>query len=111
MTDLANAFYKVANIRKTCQIYNVGAGKPVSINKLVNLIGGNVTYIPKRPGEPDITWANISKIMKDAKWKPKISFDIGVKKMLKNINDWKDAPLWDVDSINDATKTWFKFMK
>ena len=111
VTDLANAFYKVANIRKTCQIYNVGAGKPVSINKLVNLIGGNVTYIPKRPGEPDITWANISKIMKDAKWKPKISFDIGVKKMLKNINDWKDAPLWDVDSINDATKTWFKFMK
>ena len=111
VTDLANAFYKVANIRKTSQIYNVGAGKPVSINKLVNLIGGNVTYIPKRPGEPDITWANISKIMKDAKWKPKISFDIGVKKMLKNINDWKDAPLWDVDSINDATKTWFKFMK
>ncbi|MDC3113133.1 hypothetical protein OA415_06085 [Pelagibacteraceae bacterium] len=49
--------------------------------------------------------------MKDAKWKPKISFDIGVKRMLKNINDWKDAPLWDVDSINDATKTWFKFMK
>lgn len=111
VTDLANAFYKVANIRQTSQIYNVGAGKPVSINKLVNLIGGNVTYIPKRPGEPDITWANISKIMKDAKWKPKISFDIGVKRMLKNINDWKDAPLWDVDSINDATKTWFKFMK
>ncbi len=111
VTDLANAFYKVANIRQTSQIYNVGAGKPVSINKLVNLIGGNITYIPKRPGEPDITWANITKIMRDAKWKPKISFDIGVKRMLKNINDWQDAPLWDVDSINEATKTWFKFMK
>ncbi len=111
VTDLANAFYKVAKISKTSQIYNVGAGKPVSINKLVKLIGGKVEYLPKRPGEPDVTWANIKKITKDTNWKPKVSFDEGVKKMLENIKDWKDAPLWDVNSINKATKSWFKFMK
>ena len=99
------------SIQKSSQIYNVGAGKPVSINKLVKLIGGDVEYITKRPGEPDVTWANIKKIKKDTNWKPKISFETGVKKMLKNIYDWQDAPLWDVDSINEATKTWFKFMK
>lgn len=111
VTDLSNAFYHVAKAFKSSQIYNVGAGKPVSINKLVKLIGGEVDYIPKRPGEPDITWANIKKITEETKWKPKISFEVGVKKMLNNINDWKDAPLWDIKSIEKATKSWFEFMK
>ena len=111
VTDLANAFYHVAKVFKSSQIYNVGAGKPVSINKLVKLIGGEVDYIPKRPGEPDVTWANIKKITKETKWKPKISFEVGVKKMLNNINDWKDAPLWDIKSIEKATKSWFEFMR
>jgi UDP-glucose 4-epimerase len=31
--------------------------------------------------------------------------------MLKNINFWKDAPLWDKNSISKATKVWFKYLK
>ena len=31
--------------------------------------------------------------------------------MLTNIDDWKDAPVWDPESIDKATKSWFKFLK
>ena len=31
--------------------------------------------------------------------------------MIKNIDNWKDAPLWDEKSIKSATKAWFKYMK
>ncbi len=114
VTDLASAFYEVSNSSKYGEIYNVGAGKPQTINHLVNLISSNsnkVIYLPKRPGEPDITWANINKITSKTSWLPIISFEEGVSKMLNNITDWKDAPLWEEDSIIKATKSWFKYMK
>ena len=88
----------------------MGAGNPQSINKLVKIIGGEVTYLPARPGEPDCTWADIKKICKDLNWSPKVSFEEGVSIMLSKIENWKDAPLWDVHSINEATKTWFQFI-
>ena len=49
--------------------------------------------------------------LKDLNWKPKVSFEDGVKKILDNINYWKDAPLWNKKNIKSATKTWFKYMK
>ena len=43
-------------------------------------------------------------------WKPTINFKKGVTMMVKDINDWQDAPLWNKDSIYIATKDWFKYM-
>jgi len=110
VTDVAEAFYKCAISKYIGEIYNLGAGKPNSINKLIKIIGGDKIHLPKRPGEPNITHANISKIVKHLKWKPKVSFENGVKSMLNYISDWEDAPLWDENSIKIATKTWFKYM-
>jgi UDP-glucose 4-epimerase len=110
VTDVANAFYLLSKSKYTNNIYNVGADKPVKIMKLAKLLSNKFQFIPRRPGEPDCTWANISKIKNHTGWKPKISFIIGVKKMLENIKDWSNAPLWDVKSINKATKTWFKYL-
>jgi len=67
-----------------------------------------VVYIPKRPGEPDCTWAEIAKIQRDLNWAPKVSFEEGVSNILENIDYWKEAPLWDPDSIAKATEGWFK---
>jgi len=114
VTDVANAFYKVSNSSNFGEIYNLGEGNPQTINHLVELISDNKNskvFLPKRPGEPDITWANINKISNRFKWTPKISFNNGVKNMIKNIDNWKDAPLWDEKSIKSATKVWFKYMK
>ena len=107
VTDLARAFYAAAISPKTQEIYNVGAGNPQPVNRLVELLGGPVVHIPKRPGEPDCTWADISKIRRELQWEPKISFPEGVAAMLKNIDYWRNAPVWDPTSIAAATKGWF----
>ena len=108
VTDVAEAFRLAAESSKTGEIWNLGAGDPQSVNKLVELLGGPVVYIPKRPGEPDCTWADISKITSDLGWKQKVSFEEGVAQILANIDYWKGAPLWEPESIAKATATWFK---
>ena len=110
VTDVARAFLAAAETEKTGRIYNLGAGNPQSVNYLVQLLGGDVTYIPKRPGEPDCTHADISRINSELGWKPQLSFEEGVAKIVANIDYWRNAPLWDSDSIAKATKTWFEFM-
>ena len=106
--DLVNGIIKAALSNKVGKIYNIGAGKEVKVNKLTKLIGGKKVYIPKRPGEPDCTWANINKAKKYLKWKPKVNLENGVKKILKNIDYWSEAPLWTEKRIAKATKKWFE---
>jgi UDP-glucose 4-epimerase len=108
VADLAKAFLAAARTPLYNEVFNVGAGNPQSVNRLVELIGGNVVYVPKRPGEPDCTWADISKIRQLLGWKPEVSFEEGVANMLRNIDYWRQAPVWDVASIATATKTWFQ---
>ena len=110
VTDIAKAFLNAAKSTRNGQIYNLGAGNPQSINRLVDLIGGETVYLPKRPGEPECTCADIKKITEELHWKPEIDFPKGVAKMIREIQNWKDAPLWDPASIDQATKTWFQFM-
>ncbi len=111
VTDVAKAFIAAATTERTGQVYNLGAGNPQSVNRLVELLGGEVVYIPKRPGEPDCTFADITKITTELGWKPTVSFEDGVKLMLAEIDCWKDAPLWEPDSIAKATATWFNFLE
>ena len=107
VTDVAAGFFAAADTAKTGEAWNVGAGNPQPVNRLVELLGGEAVHIPKRPGEPDCTWADISKIGRDLGWKPKVSFEDGVGRILANIDYWREAPLWTPETIATATKTWF----
>lgn len=109
-TDVARAFYAAAKSDKVGEIYNLGAGAPQSVNRLIELLQGEVVYVPKRPGEPDCTWADITKITTELDWQPTVNFEEGVAKMVAEIDHWNDAPLWEPDSIAVATKSWFKYM-
>jgi len=109
-SDVAEAFLLAAKTPRTGEIWNLGAGDPQSVNRLVELIGGTVTYIPKRPGEPDVTWADIGKIRKELGWQPRIPFAEGVGRMMAEIDKWRDAPLWDAESIAKATRVWFDYL-
>ena len=110
VTDVANAFLTAAQSSACAEIFNVGSGETVSVNRLVELLGGEVTYIPKRPGEPDCTYADITKIRRDLKWQPKVDIKQGVDNVLANIDYWKSAPVWTPATIATATQDWFKYL-
>lgn len=110
VTDVAAAFVKAAQSDLHGEIMNVGSGDHYSINRLVELLGGEKTHIPKRPGEPDCTFADTRKIRKLLGWEPCVSFEEGVATMLKHIDYWREAPVWTPDSIRTATTDWFKYL-
>jgi UDP-glucose 4-epimerase len=109
-SDVATAFLAAAQSDISGERFNVGAGNPQTINRLVELLGGDVIHVPKRPGEPDCTFADIGKIRKVLGWQPKVDFTEGVSRMLADIEHWRDAPLWDQASIAQATRTWFQYL-
>ncbi len=112
VSDIVDAIIKTSKHSNiSSKIYNIGSGTTISINRIAKLLGGKKIFIPKRPGEPNITFADIKKIKKDINWKPKISIEKGVKLILKSIDDWKNAPVWTPKKINKATKKWFLYLK
>ena len=111
VSDVAEIFEKSAFSNRKNEIFNVGTGKPQTILYLTKLLKGKKIHISKRPGEPDFIKADISKIKRQLKWKPKISFEKGVSQLLDNIDYWKSAPLWNVSKIKIATKNWFEYLK
>ena len=109
--DVADAFYTAARSDLSNEFMNVGSSGHYSVNRLVELLGGPVTYIPKRPGEPDCTFADVAKIKQKLNWKAKTSFEEGVKRIVERIDDFRDAPLWEPNSIREATKSWFQYLQ
>ena len=112
VNDVVNAMILASNTYKTNNmILNVGSGKPTRINKIIKLLKGSHVNIPKRPGEPYSTFANINKIKKILNWRPEISIEKGIKILLNNINYWKKAPIWTPNKIKKETKLWFKYLR
>ena len=110
VTDVAEAFLRAGESRFAGHVWNLGAGNPQTVNRLVELLGGPVVHIPKRPGEPDCTWADVGKIQSELGWKPIVAFDQGVRRMMKEIELWRDAPLWEPQSIARASEMWFRYL-
>jgi len=108
--DVVDAMLAAIDSNISGEILNVGSGNTYSVNRLTELLQGDVVYVPKRPGEPDCTFADISKIKKELDWSPKVSLEEGVAALLENIDYWRDAPVWTPDSIEVATADWFKFL-
>ncbi len=113
VTDIVEAFYAAAKSDVSGERFNVGSSHTYSVNRLVELLGGTeetIVHIPKRPGEPDCTWADITKITNTLDWQPKVTLEEGVGHLLEHIDYWKKAPVWTPDSIKEATADWFKYL-
>ena len=111
VTDVARAFLAAAESGLSGLALNVGSGDHYSVNRLVELLGGDVVHIPRRPGEPDCTFADISQIQRLLGWQAQVSLERGVQTLLNNIDAWREAPVWDQASIDRATATWFHHLK
>ena len=110
--DVVEALLVAAASDKVGEVYNVGSGGAYSINRLVELLRPRrLVHIPKRPGEPDCTFADVAKIKRDLGWQATVSFEEGVGKVLEAIEYWRDAPLWTPNKIAKATEDWFRYLQ
>jgi len=110
VSDVVEAFVSAARSDLSGEIMNVGSDNTYSVNRLVELLGGEVVHIPKRPGEPDCTYADVTRIKRLLGWQATVSFEEGVATMLEHIDYWREAPVWTVDGISDATRDWFRYL-
>ena len=110
VTDIVEAMVRAAASDVQSEIFNVGSGQTYPVAQLAAKIGGPIVSVPKRPGEPDRTFADITKIRRVLGWEPQVTFEDGVRRMLERIADWGDAPVWTPESIAEATKDWFHYL-
>ncbi len=67
------------------EIFCIGAGNPVSVNEIYNILANitdykpEITHAPKRPGDIYLSYFNYSKAERILSWKPQVSFEDGVK--------------------------------
>jgi len=110
VSDVVDAFLAAARSDLSGMALNVGSGGTYSVNRLVELLGGEVVHVPKRPGEPDVTFADTRLIAARLGWKATVPFETGVARMLQHIEAWRSAPVWDPESVREATRDWHKYM-
>lgn len=112
VTDVVRAIIAAADGDVSGGIFNVGSGRPISVNEIVGHLNPvSVVHVPKRPGEPERTHADITAIRESLSWEPRISIAEGISVMLENIDYWREAPVWDTESIAAATADWFKYVR
>lgn len=99
--DLVNVIVRCIDNQKE-GVYQLGTGRPTTINRIVfilkkllekkNKIRFDVNYLPKRKGEVQQTWCDISKSKKELNFYPKIPIEKGIeqtiKYFLKYENNW-----------------------
>ena len=111
VTDAVEALIAAADSEQGGRCYNVGSDRPVSVNRLIELLGARETvHIPKRPGEPNCTFADTRRIKAELNWSARVPIERGVQHMLAAIEYWRDAPVWTPASIATATAEWFTYL-
>lgn len=85
--DVVSALVILAKSGKN-EIYNIGIGKEITLNKIIELIKSALSskipakYEKSKNSGGKRSALNISKIKKDLNWKPVVSFDQGIKKTI-----------------------------
>ncbi len=70
------------------EIYNIGSGVGISVNKIYSMLSELLSfnkppiYAPPRPGEIEKVYLDSSKVQKELGWKPKVSFEDGLRKTI-----------------------------
>jgi UDP-glucose 4-epimerase len=111
VSDAVEALVAAAGSDRAGRCYNVGSDNPVSINRLVELLKAkDMVHIPKRPGEPDCTFADTHRIKAELGWSAQVPIELGVENMLAAIEYWRGAPVWTPQRIAAATADWFNYL-
>jgi len=89
--DIAKAVEKALTTEHLNETYNIGSGKPTTINELAKTIlriSGEEELKPRheapRPGDIMLSYADISKALNQLKWRPEIGLEEGLKELIES---------------------------
>ncbi len=91
--------FELQNPEVAGEIFNIGSGKPHSINYLDQSIGGGKLFIPKRTDEPKSRMLTLGEPKQSWTIIPTSGFEKGVWKVMDDIEHWNAAPVWRPQSI------------
>lgn len=69
-------------------IFNIGSGTNLSIKELAQMISPNLIHEARRPGDAEITLADISHVKAKLGWEPTIPFKVGIDEMMKSVQTY-----------------------
>lgn len=88
ISDLVEGIIGILERDFKFEIFNLGGSHPIELTKIVTLIErslsrkAKVRYLPSQPGEPSLTFANISKATQILNYKPKVGIEEGIEKFV-----------------------------
>lgn len=82
--DIVEGIILLSHDEWSGEVFSLGKGKNFSINELAKMFGGDVRYIPPRPGEARNTLADYSEVHEKTGWKPKRDLEGYIKGWLKD---------------------------
>lgn len=94
VSDIVNGLVAMSKDNWTGEIFNLGCGVNYSINEVADLFQSKcgIEYLPQRPGEADVTLADISFTQEKLFWVPKYDLKTYINEFLDKID-----PIHDVD--------------
>jgi len=89
ISDIIEGIMSALNTDFNYEIFNLGNSNPTNLSHLISLIEKNlgksakVKYLPEQPGDPSITFADISKSKRMLNYNPKTKMEKGIKNFIE----------------------------
>jgi len=89
ISDIVEGIISALNTDFNYEIFNLGNSNPTNLSHLISLIEKNlgksakIKYLPEQPGDPSITFADISKSKRMLNYNPKIKMEEGIKRFIE----------------------------
>jgi UDP-glucose 4-epimerase len=84
--DICEGLIEISKNQWHGDIFNLGTGVNYSINDLADMFGGEKIYIPSRPGEAQISLADISQTTQRTGWRPRHSLKDHIDSFLESMS-------------------------
>lgn len=89
ISDIVEGIISALNTDFNYEIFNLGNSSPTNLSHLISLIEKNlgksakIKYLPEQPGDPSITFADISKSKRILNYEPKVKIEEGIKRFVE----------------------------
>jgi UDP-glucuronate 4-epimerase len=89
ISDIVEGIISALNKDFNYEIFNLGDSNPTTLSHLISLIEKNlgksakIKYLPEQPGDPSVTFADISKSKRMLNYNPEIKIEEGIKRFVE----------------------------